>query len=66
MGDFYQLGVISTFHRLGKIDIDKLESQLKKFSRVRPIARPSSPFYRFRGGSDEDHPEYSKGCKISK
>ncbi|HLA47857.1 MAG TPA: glycosyl transferase [Nitrospinota bacterium] len=38
MGDFYQVGVISTFHRLGKIDIDKLESQLKKFSRVRPIA----------------------------
>ena len=38
MGDFYQLGVISTFHRIGKIDIDKLESQLKKFSRIRQIA----------------------------
>ncbi|MBI4378571.1 MAG: glycosyl transferase [Nitrospinae bacterium] len=38
MGDFYQIGVVATFHRLGKIDIDKLESYLLRFSRVRPIA----------------------------
>jgi glucosyl-3-phosphoglycerate synthase len=38
MGDFYQVGVVATFHRLGVINIDKLESHLIRFSRVRPIA----------------------------
>ncbi len=38
MGDFYQTGVVATFHRLGKIDMQKLEAQLWRYSRIRPIA----------------------------
>ena len=38
MGDFYQTGVVATFHRLGKVDEKKLEAQLWKYSRIRPIA----------------------------
>lgn len=38
MGDFYQTGVISTFHRLGDFKLEKIEGELKAFSKRRPIA----------------------------
>ena len=38
MGDFHQTGVITTLHRLGELDIEKLERKLEKYSRERPIA----------------------------
>jgi glucosyl-3-phosphoglycerate synthase len=38
MADFYQTGVIATFHRFGNIDIKRIESELTEFSRNRPIA----------------------------
>lgn len=38
MGDFYQTGVISTLHRLGPTNIDRLEKELKKYSRQNPVA----------------------------
>jgi glucosyl-3-phosphoglycerate synthase len=38
MGDFYQTGVIATFHRLGETKLDKIESELKAFSKNRAIA----------------------------
>lgn len=38
MGDFYQTGVIATFHRLGELKLDKIEGDLKMFSKWRPIA----------------------------
>jgi glucosyl-3-phosphoglycerate synthase len=38
MGDFFQSGVVSTLHRLGKFDLKALESQLREHSRHRPIA----------------------------
>lgn len=38
MGDFYQTGVIATFHRLGESKLDKIEEELKFFSKWRPIA----------------------------
>jgi glucosyl-3-phosphoglycerate synthase len=38
MGDFYQTGIISTLHRLGQPNIDKLEKDLKKVSRQNPVA----------------------------
>jgi glucosyl-3-phosphoglycerate synthase len=38
MADFYQTGVISTFHRFGKPDLGKMESELAEFNRHRPIA----------------------------
>ncbi len=38
MGDFHQPGEITTLHRFGNTDLHKLESAIKKLSRLRPIA----------------------------
>ena len=38
MGDFHQPGEITTLHRFGNTDLNKLESAIKKLSRLRPIA----------------------------
>jgi glucosyl-3-phosphoglycerate synthase len=38
MADFHQTGVISTLHRLGRPDLDRLERDLRALSQVRPIA----------------------------
>ena len=38
MADFYQTGVVATFHRFGKVDLERMESELTKFNRHHPIA----------------------------
>ncbi len=38
MSDFYQSGVIATFHRLGKLNLEKIEAELSWYSQDRPIA----------------------------
>jgi len=38
MSDFYQTGVITTLHQLGKPSLERLESELYGYSRNRPIA----------------------------
>jgi glucosyl-3-phosphoglycerate synthase len=38
MSDFYQTGIVATFHRLGHIDLEKLESELSVYTRIRPVA----------------------------
>ena len=38
MSDFHQAGLVTTLHRLGRPSLDRLESQLKHYSRGRPIA----------------------------
>lgn len=38
MADFYQTGVVATFHRLGKADLNRMESELTEFNLHRPIA----------------------------
>jgi len=38
MADFHQTGVITTLHRFGAADLDRLERELVAFSRNRPIA----------------------------
>lgn len=38
MGDFYQTGVITTLHQLGKPDITELEAKLEHYSSVRPLS----------------------------
>jgi len=38
MSDFYQTGVVTTLHRLGRPSLEKLESELMAFSRHRPMA----------------------------
>jgi len=46
MSDFFQNGVITTFHSLGFQDIKRLEGELKKFSKIRPIALVLPSLYR--------------------
>jgi len=38
MSDFYQTGVVATFHRLGKLNLEKIEAELSWYSQERPIA----------------------------
>lgn len=38
MTDFYQTGIITTLHNLGKPSLERLESELRGFSKTRPIA----------------------------
>ncbi len=46
MADFYQTGVITTFHRLGKTNVERMEEELIEFNKHRPIALvlPMTPF----------------------
>ncbi len=46
MSDYFQNGVITTFHKLGQVNIRKLEGQLKDFSKRRPIALILPSLYR--------------------
>lgn len=45
MADFYQTGLVATFHRLGALDLERLEGDLTAFNRHRPIALvlPTTP-----------------------
>ncbi|RJQ45468.1 MAG: glycosyl transferase [Nitrospiraceae bacterium] len=38
MSDFYQTGVVATFHRLGKLNLEKIEAELTWYSQESPIA----------------------------
>lgn len=38
MGDFYQTGVITTLHQLGKPEISEIEKKLERYSSVRPLS----------------------------
>lgn len=38
MADFYQTGVVATFHRLGELNLEKIEAELSWYSQERPIA----------------------------
>ncbi len=38
MSDFYQTGVVPTFHRLGRLNIEKIEAELSWYSEERPVA----------------------------
>lgn len=52
MSDFFQNGVIATFHRLGELNLKKLENDLRNFSRIRPIALVLPSLYReFKSGA---------------
>ena len=45
MADFHQTGVLATFHRLGPLDLKRLEGDLVEFNRHRPLALvlPTTP-----------------------
>ncbi len=38
MSDFYQTGIITTLHQIGKPSLERLESELRVFAKTRPIA----------------------------
>jgi glucosyl-3-phosphoglycerate synthase len=38
MSDFYQTGVVATFHRLARRDLEKIEAELAWYAQERPIA----------------------------
>jgi len=38
MSDFYQTGIITTLHRLGKPSLERIEGELLHFSQTRPVA----------------------------
>ena len=38
MSDFYQVGVVATFHRFEQDHTERLEAELAGFARLRPIA----------------------------
>ena len=38
MSDFYQTGIITTLHQLGKLSLERLEADLLRFSKVKPVA----------------------------
>ncbi len=38
MSDFYQTGIITTLHQLGKPSLERLESELHHFAKVKPVA----------------------------
>jgi hypothetical protein len=38
MSDFFQPGVVTTFHRLKKVNLDRMEAELEFYSRYNPIA----------------------------
>jgi glucosyl-3-phosphoglycerate synthase len=38
MSDFYQTGIITTLHQLGKPSLERLEAELLRFSKVKPVA----------------------------
>jgi glucosyl-3-phosphoglycerate synthase len=38
MSDFYQTGIITTLHRLGNPSLERIEGDLRAFSRARPVA----------------------------
>ncbi len=38
MSDFYQTGVVATFHKLGKMNIEKIRAELTWYVQERPIA----------------------------
>jgi len=45
MADFYQTGVLATFHRLGPLNQERLENDLAEFNRHKPLALvlPTTP-----------------------
>ncbi|MEW5745161.1 MAG: glycosyl transferase [Nitrospirota bacterium] len=38
MSDFYQTGVVATFHRLGRPNLEKIEAELSWYASARPLA----------------------------
>ncbi len=50
MSDFYQTGVVATLHRLGRINLERIESELTWYAQERPIALVLPSLYSELGG----------------
>jgi glucosyl-3-phosphoglycerate synthase len=55
MADFFQTGVVATFHKLGKGNLEKIESELTWYSRGRPLALVLPSLYSELEGSALKH-----------
>jgi glucosyl-3-phosphoglycerate synthase len=51
MADFYQTGVVATMHRLGKVDLERIEAELTWYAEERPIALVLPSLYSELAGS---------------
>jgi glucosyl-3-phosphoglycerate synthase len=55
MSDFYQTGIITTLHQLGKSSLERLESDLLRFSKIKPVALVLPALYsEFEGAAMPD------------
>jgi glucosyl-3-phosphoglycerate synthase len=50
MADFYQTGIITTLHSIGKPSLERLETELRGYSVVRPVALVLPALYSEFGG----------------
>jgi len=50
MGDFYQSGIVTTFHKLGEFKVEKIEEEHLWYSKERPIALVLPSLYSELGG----------------
>jgi len=50
MSDFYQTGVVATLHRLGTINLERIEAELTWYAQERPIALVLPSLYSELGG----------------
>lgn len=55
MSDFYQTGLVATFHRLTRNDIENIESKLGRYAQERPIALVLPSLYSELDGPALEH-----------
>ncbi len=64
MSDFYQTGVVATFHQLGRLDLDKIEGELSWYAVERPIVLVLPSLYsELHGAALKGIVNYLKGVK---
>ena len=64
MADFYQTGVVTTLHKLGEVNLERLEAELSWYSQERPIALVlPSLFSELQGEALKGIVEELKGAK---
>ena len=72
MADFHQTGVITSLHRLGEPDLDRLEAELARYAEERPIALVLPSLYAEIHGpalkrivEELSHVPYLRQCVVS-
>jgi glucosyl-3-phosphoglycerate synthase len=64
MSDFYQTGVVATFHQLGQLNLDKIEEELSWYAVERPIVLVLPSLYsELQGGALKGIVNHLKGVR---